>query len=264
MKNKFKSLYFDCKNLLFESINPFFKERFKDKDFINDLVSLKKNGVLIKDSFFDTNVIDEINSYLDDNIKNSEFTKYNEVDGKSYNCVNSQPFTLHYNFINFATNDFLVNLVKSYFRRNKIYLSDSSYEILPPSEINEGSYKWHFDLRGLQIKAMVLLTDVDINGQYFTYIKGSHCFRSSLKDNNSRFSNDYISKKFDKKEIVNCFSKKGSLIIFDSRGLHKGTRQNTYERKNITINFKPNKFFKQKMIINEKYKRNFDDLGILV
>ena len=99
---------------------------------------------------------------------------------------------------------------------------------------NEGSGGgWHRDnLNSSYPKAILYLSDVQYNNGPFQYIKGSHKFLNILKFlinskigyDKKEFSPKVINKylKKNSQQLKTFCYKKGSIIIFDSLGLHRG------------------------------------------
>jgi ectoine hydroxylase-related dioxygenase (phytanoyl-CoA dioxygenase family) len=87
---------------------------------------------------------------------------------------------------------------------------------------------WHRDsLNRRQLKLMVYLNDVQSNNGPFTYLKGSHKLTCKLNTNilksSTRFSQSKVSSLIKNGyQEVELTAKKGTLIIFDSSGIHKG------------------------------------------
>lgn len=95
-------------------------------------------------------------------------------------------------------------------------------------ENNKGSGGgWHRDnLNKRQLKFMIYLNDVDENGGAFEYIPESHKvsskFFTNSFNNNFRYNSDDISKLYPNKSIK-LSGKAGTLIAFDSSGIHRGS-----------------------------------------
>lgn len=97
-----------------------------------------------------------------------------------------------------------------------------------PSEANdEGFARWHHDARGRKLNVILVLTDVPADGSATIYIPGSHRL-IYLKPRRDRvvFYDDemaQLSRHFGWRERV-CGAPAGSLVFFDSQGLHQGRR----------------------------------------
>ena len=114
-----------------------------------------------------------------------------------------------------------------------------------------------------------------------TELTGAHCFIKGSHKNNgikwslrkkgySRLSDNEVNTKYDKNDIVQVIAKRGSLLIEDTRGLHKGTNliknyrfliqlqysSSAYGAKVENLKFpilKEKKFIKVKEVFNHTY-----------
>jgi len=90
---------------------------------------------------------------------------------------------------------------------------------------------WHRDsVNRRQLKFMVYLSDVDVENGAFEYVAGSHKLLSKVTTNFFRRSSRYNTS-FQGDLLT---GKKGTLILFDSSGLHRGTPLSRGERWAIT------------------------------
>lgn len=105
---------------------------------------------------------------------------------------------------------------------------------------------WHRDSPfAHQFKTLMYLTDVTSDNGPFEYIKGSHTYKSCKavskhlrkRLSDKRFTEDEVN------EIVNssvvppvteCIAEAGSLVVVDTRGIHRGKPMVAGERKAIT------------------------------
>lgn len=121
------------------------------------------------------------------------------------------------------------NLVENYFVQ---YVgSRRSYKFFRMANVvlakkgNKGSGGgWHRDsLNRRQLKLMIYLRDVDFNNGPFEYIKGSHRLSHKLRYNMFRQGVRFgESSKTVKSKSDILVGKKGTAIIFDSSGVHRG------------------------------------------
>ena len=93
---------------------------------------------------------------------------------------------------------------------------------------------WHRDrTTGKQIKALLYLTDVDVNNGPFQYLKRSHrplniikeCASENFEFNQSRFDNKQIEKLINKKykeKLLTLTGKAGTIVFVNTRGIHRG------------------------------------------
>lgn len=213
--------------------NPF---REKGNTQVQELSrKLTRDGICILPAYFSTKEIGKLQKLAAQAFDNEIFSKSQTRNGKVYNVVVQNPFMAVPELLPLALDDFLLTVIENYFQRG-IALADASLERLPPVDTTEGSYRWHYDIRGKQVKAMILLTDVDEDGQHFTFIKGSHKRRSHLFDHKSRIS-DEVANLYPKDCFVHGIGPAGSVVLFNTNGIHRGTRRLTYTRENLTVNF---------------------------
>jgi hypothetical protein len=95
---------------------------------------------------------------------------------------------------------------------------------------------WHYDTVN-QITAHVLLKDLSESDSNMFYAKGSHrTHREYISKNDYYYSEEYMNDNF---EIIPCIGESGTLVIFDSNGLHRlDLKLNTF-RAFLHLNFLP-------------------------
>lgn len=87
---------------------------------------------------------------------------------------------------------------------------------------------WHRDsLNRRQLKIMIYLNDVTSKNGPFIYLKGSHKLLNKFQTNWDNQNPRYIEKKIDNLikngyQKIEFTKKKGTIIIFDSSGIHRG------------------------------------------
>lgn len=82
---------------------------------------------------------------------------------------------------------------------------------------------YHYDLNHLNfIKAFVYLTDVDETNGPHCYVRGSHREKPDAIMRDGRVSDDEIAEHYAPEDILELTGKRGTLIIADTRGFHKG------------------------------------------
>lgn len=131
-------------------------------------------------------------------------------------------FTHYPLFADLALHELILAAVEAYYRR-PIYLVATQANRLEPVAAFEGdSYQWHHDAKGKYVKAMWLLTDVARDGQRMSYIAGSHRLKHrSVTYDESRCTSAQAVRHGD---VVECVAPAGSVVIFDTNGLHRGNR----------------------------------------
>ena len=119
---------------------------------------------------------------------------------------------------------FLTALVKYHFGK-PIYLSDNNgLRIEPVAELEDyDTHQWHHDAKRKQVKVLILLTDVQEDGQRMDYLPGTHkIWHGRVWTNkDSEFTSESVRKYG---EPVHCAGPAGTVVIFDTNGLHRGNR----------------------------------------
>lgn len=136
----------------------------------------------------------------------------------------------------FFNNDMINNIASAYVWKNV-----SSYqrmiEIRPDPGVESNSDVFHFDDWRHRFKAFLYLTDVSEQNAPFRYLRGSHrpgkwreekdyeYYRYGYEGSYGHFSTEEINDLQSKHNFseITCTSKKGTLILADTRGIHKGT-----------------------------------------
>lgn len=91
------------------------------------------------------------------------------------------------------------------------------------SEKISSSEKWHYDIVGKRIKIFLFLDDCQTI--YTEYVDSTNnIFHKYYSSRGSRVTDSFINKKF--KKITKIIPKKGSLLIFDTNGFHRGVYRN--------------------------------------
>lgn len=141
-------------------------------------------------------------------------------------------------FLEIATDPFLLEIIARYYRRSFGLGRADALRIEPMNLGRYGSFQWHHDARGKQVKIQVMLTDVAANGQRMTYLKQSHRqYYSYLRSrgDGSRFEADYRSHPELAARVVDVTGPAGTVGIFDTNGLHSGNRNETARRDTLTF-----------------------------
>jgi ectoine hydroxylase-related dioxygenase (phytanoyl-CoA dioxygenase family) len=135
-------------------------------------------------------------------------------------------------FLDLVLREAVLAAVEAYYRR-PIYLAATQVNRLEPVAPFEGdSFQWHHDMKGKYVKAMWLLTDVAADGQRMSFVAGSHRrLRSALTYEESRIPAEAARTAG---EIVECVGPAGTLILFDTNGIHRGNR-NPAARRDIVF-----------------------------
>lgn len=93
---------------------------------------------------------------------------------------------------------------------------------------DESATMWHFDLDYIRwLNFFFYLTDVTPESGPHAFVRGTHrplrIPRKLLRRGYARITDDEIKTNYDTEDILQFVGKKGTLIVEDTRGLHKGT-----------------------------------------
>jgi hypothetical protein len=114
--------------------------------------------------------------------------------------------------------------------------SATRYHPMEPRDFS--AFQWHHDECGKHLNVITLLTDVTERDQPMTYLKGSHrMLHSRARWANSRFTREDVERMYPHLEQMTCTAAAGSIMIFDSNGLHRGNRSNGATRDNLVCNY---------------------------
>lgn len=199
---------------------------------------LKKNGYLVLENILSDDEVSTLIAslkekkgyYLSDESGISEKQKLNIEKPKavkffysSQDIINTKPFH------KILFDPSLINFSQNYLNSYPVIDNISSWWSFPAEKPDKNAAQWwHFDLeRPKWLKFFFFLTDC-------TKETGAHCFvRGSQKNNGikwslrkngySRLSDDEVNEKYEIEDIIQVVAKKGSLLIEDTRGLHKGS-----------------------------------------
>lgn len=95
---------------------------------------------------------------------------------------------------------------------------------------------WHYDTVN-QLTVHILLKDISVSDNCMLFAKGSHLkHREYLTNNDYFYSEEYMDKYF---EIIPCVGKAGTLVIFDSNGLHRLDLKPGTFRSHLHLNYTP-------------------------
>jgi hypothetical protein len=119
-------------------------------------------------------------------------------------------------------------LTEYYYGKEILLANTGGYRIPPIEPRDFGSFQWHHDEKGKVIKAMILLTDVGPSDQRMDYIVGTNKrLNPWVIYQDSRFTNEQANKMG---KIAPCIGSAGTVILFDTNGIHRGNRNNSKVR----------------------------------
>lgn len=206
---------------LFTELKHIWNELFVRCDVQAEYQELKVKGFFVKENFLTKMECDLLISQVESYVENGCISWIDEVE--------SDIRIFNFSSDVFSTNDHLdlYGLYAKYISSktcNKFIMANK----LVYRENNKGSGGgWHRDnLNKRQLKFMIYLNDVDEYGGAFEYIPESHKVSSKLLTNSFnnyfRYDLDDISKLYPNKSIK-LSGRAGTLIAFDSSGLHRGS-----------------------------------------
>ena len=207
------------------------------KDVFNTLV---KDGVVTIPNFISNDVIDQILIETDESL--NRVIKNDYDDTKHFYFPNYGIYQVHEcEKISPASNLFFQHDMINKIAAAYVWKNVSSYqkmiEVRPDPGRESVSDVFHFDDWRHRFKAFLYLTDVNENHAPFVYLKGSHIpgkwrerkeyeyYRDGKIGSYGSFFMQEVNhlKSTHNFQETMCLGKKGTLILTDTRGLHKGT-----------------------------------------
>ena len=225
--------------------------------------TLEKDGIVIIEDYLDENTCDELYEEISHEIKEGD---YDVVEGGNHGYSYSDFVNWDGPVVNKRTGrdegmldvfnvDAAISEVRSFKTDEMIndVINRASSEEYSPDNINvywnrsvTTTRDFHADTYSGKFKSFVYLTDVP-NRSYgpFSYVKGSHT-SSKVKTKASKFINKIKDKPlsdavfYDKDDMIYCTAPKGTLIIANQAGYHRGHPQEEgKERMLLTTSYTP-------------------------
>jgi len=205
-----------------------------------DLIEkLNNNGYIFKEKFFDKNIIDNINNkllklngkYDGDLIKCSISEQLNISNPKATIFRYDQNDLINIPEIqNILTDKYILTIAEGYFKSLPIIDTFSawwSFKIKDDFVDNKAAQSWHFDMdRTKWLKIFIHLQDVREDSGPHSFVSGTHknygIDKIILKQGYKRIENEIVNCLYSKNKIVKFLGNKGSMLIEDTRGIHKG------------------------------------------
>lgn len=189
---------------------------------------LRQEGIVILPAYFYGEALKRLQSAFESAVQDRP--SRHDADA----LQNEDVLTANPVYLSAALDDFLMQIVGSYYRKQFAVGNAMAGRLQPTSSQRIGSYQWHHDTRGRQIHMMILLSDVSTEGQRMSYLRRSHNqyydrFRGS--GDGSRFEKDIDNNDPKIRErIVELTGPAGTVGLFDSNGLHSGNRNSREKR----------------------------------
>lgn len=192
------------------------------------LKELRKNGVCIAPIKFEDDFITEAREKIDSHISQAQIfdsdQRLFEVE-KKIKTVGEI----------FSYNKVLMDVARKYLHSEVLLQFTLAAKLsFKPGNLGSGQ-GWHRDSYSRQFKAMLYLTDVCKDSGPFEYIIGSHRYGKIIREimhkktngksiSYSRFTQDDVDliKSNLAMKSIKYEAKKGKVILFDSRGIHRG------------------------------------------
>jgi hypothetical protein len=242
-----------------------------ENSFLN---KLEHDGIVIIENYISQKNIDYIFQSLNKKVEILDNANIENYDSKIYPGNN---FLNYEEVKNNLSNLTFLNLHKTVPGLNQIIFQETLLKIIsnylgympqfnnpifirsfPPKKklIIKDASNWHKDsaLDSKYLQVFIYLEDVDLENGPFTFIKKSHqqTFQSfkplygyeiNKHESQGRVNDDELFSHFSKKDQIFCTGKKGTLVIADTTGFHKGPNwelskiKNLKERNLINITF---------------------------
>tara|TARA_B100001093_G_scaffold519066_1_gene606275 strand:- start:6246 stop:7256 length:1011 start_codon:yes stop_codon:yes gene_type:complete len=241
--------------------NTFFSEGLLSKYKNNSIKSyqekLEKNGYVVFENILNdidiNNLISELKKkegfYLSDNKGLSIKQKLDFNDPKAVMFYySSQDIIDTDSFHKILFDPSLIKFSQDYLKSYPVIDNISAWWSFPAATPEKNAAQWwHFDLeRPKWLKFFFFLTDCTIE-------TGAHCFIKGSQKNNgvkwslrkkgyTRLSDQEIEKNYKKDQIISVTAKRGSLLVEDTRGLHKGLNLTRDHRLLIQVQYASSTF----------------------
>jgi hypothetical protein len=196
------------------------------------LTSIQQNGCYVIEDFLESEVCSKLLLEADKFLKDNPALISSESNDSDSRVYQIDKYSSKFNIEK-------VDLLADSLFKMFSFIFKKSYFMLLGKIISNGNNLgsgggWHRDSPFThQFKTILYLTDVDESTGPFQYIKGSHSFSSIKKSckflgkniNERRFSNEEVEllkKNNVVGEVITVTGKAGTLLIADTRGLHRG------------------------------------------
>jgi hypothetical protein len=234
-----------------------------------ELKFLDENGFVLKENYILNDDIDLIKNFLIHKCQ-GKYESDNFRDSKLQHVNLNKPIATTFRY---DTNEILksekiqniiidpkiLSLCQSYFKTIPIIDVVSSWWSFPSNDPdNYSAQYWHYDLdRPQWLKVFFFLTDCTEKNGAHKFIKNSHIIlnKNFFKKGYTRIKDELIRDNFQKNKIITMSAKKGSILIEDTLGLHKGQKLDEGNRLVLQIQYSSN-LFGSKEIKKIKFPKN--------
>lgn len=224
-------------------INRFLSRDINDIKYKKIIKDLDVDGISFVENFLSRKKIESIKNEVEPILK--KLIKFPLKQVRFYRNVNEGLFRIYKITKNcpstriFFNSPLIRTISKFYISQNTSFYQDMA-EIrqaitVPPSSLKGSSDNFHFDDWRIRLKFFLLLEDITPDRSPLQYVKGSHkinkyameldLFCNGRSGKYGFYKNEEVKKllKKNKLKITMCTGKKGTLIIVNTGGLHKGT-----------------------------------------
>ena len=245
--------------------NQIFAKEFLNLDYKLITDELKLKGFFSFDKALTENFINQIGKDVED----AGLSLNNNNVGGVYFTHGNQFFLTHMlavskSFFDYCASEKVFDICDNYFKDEYRLKALRYYENLGGQNM-----QWHTDNRyylgkeysGTNIKnsGLIMLAYIsDVDDGEFQYIKGSHIWSSQNKFND--YTLDYINQNY-KKDIVGFKKPKGSIIIYDTHGIHraKPTTDKNFVRKSILMRIDEEIEHSEPILLRTEYLNKVND-----
>ena len=218
---------------------------------------------------YENALTDDFISNIESDVKSAGISLNNNSVSGVYFTHGNQFFLIHMlasskNFYNYCTNSKILNFCKEIFG-NQFRLKALRYY----ENFGKQQMMWHTDNRLYEknnkgethttspgIIFLAYISDVD-DGE-FQYIKGSHIW--SGKNTHHDYSKDFINKKYEN-DIVGFKGKKGTILIYNSWGVHraKPSKEKDFVRKTLFFQVEKDIEHSEPILLNSEFISEVDE-----
>ena len=213
-----------------QQTSPYERE-IKHSDIVNEI---EENGVAILRQAINTEQILRLKAETEKLLEKPENLKFNDT----HLQMIRQPLMATSLGFELATHDIVAEIACEYFKcipsLGTFNLKRSLVSNLPPKD----AQLYHCDSNSIKIlKFFFYLTDVDMDGAPFTYIKGSHKEKFSGWNRKYRWEPKEIEEIYGQERVLHATGKVGDLVMANTTGFHRGYPPVSSERLMLTVNY---------------------------
>lgn len=201
--------------------------------------SLESNGVAILEDFFTEEECQSFNEHFDH--LDSRYIRKYDNDSRVYGIEK-----LDKAYEDFHNSDFFKKIGESYVGEELIIQTTMAAKITYDKEIKHGSGGgWHRDSFAKQYKAIAYTQDCHASNGPFQYLQGSHKLEKvidlirrrdgAVAANYPRYMDEEVKAfmSLHNYKLLTAVAKKGTVILVDTRGIHRGSPIKQGERRAI-------------------------------